>query len=286
MLVAEKCQSNPFFDKTTKIVNGQEVERGSWPFIVTLLNADKGASYPERQMCGGSVLSATRVLTAAHCVVNEKGDALLEGLQVIVGEHDLNSMDGPERLVNVNCIKKHPKYNHKTGEFDFAILEVDDMQLDGNERSVVCLPGLNEHVKPMNGKGQQQCYVAGWGNTDYDSGDPSEKLLSVRLDVFTDAYCKANSKHNFNEFVKGWMPADGSSFCAGRRDVKKDSCQGDSGGPMVCVVNGVAIQYGVVSWGIECANKNYPGLYGMVAAEINWITTAVGKSSKFLRILL
>ena len=266
-------------------MNGQEVKGGSWPFIVGLLANTDGTFY-NRHICGGSVLSPTRVLTAAHCVHKGDGKTPTEGLQVVVGEHDLTSTDGPERVVNVNCIKMHPKYNHTTEDFDFAILEVDDMELNGIDRSIVCLPELNQHVKAMNGEGQQQCYVAGWGNTGYDkvqeiSRDQAEKLISVRLDIFTDEYCRANFKKDFDEIhgVKGWMPADGSAFCAGRQDAEKNACVGDSGGPLVCVVDGVAIQYGIVSHGVGCGTQvDYAGAsYGKVAAEIEWISAQVGK---------
>lgn len=57
-------------------------------------------------------------------------------------------------------------------------------------------------------------------------------------------------------------------FCAGLLGVGgRDSCQGDSGGPMV--VNEVLV--GVVSWGNECADPDYPGVYVKVLAVKGWI---------------
>jgi trypsin len=47
----------------------------------------------------------------------------------------------------------------------------------------------------------------------------------------------------------------------------KDSCQGDSGGPLTVD----DILYGIVSWGYECADPNYPGVYTNVANLRWWI---------------
>ena len=37
---------------------------------------------------------------------------------------------------------------------------------------------------------------------------------------------------------------------------KKDACQADSGGPMICIVDGgYAVQYGLVSYGMDCGDE-------------------------------
>lgn len=62
-------------------------------------------------------------------------------------------------------------------------------------------------------------------------------------------------------------------ICAGYMEGKRDSCVGDSGGPLV--LNGVLV--GIVSFGVDCATRNRPGVYTNVAEVQDWITKAVMK---------
>jgi len=61
-------------------------------------------------------------------------------------------------------------------------------------------------------------------------------------------------------------------ICAAVPGGGKDACQGDSGGPLV--VNGTLV--GIVSWGIGCAEADYPGVYSNVAPLGSFITEQTG----------
>jgi secreted trypsin-like serine protease len=50
-----------------------------------------------------------------------------------------------------------------------------------------------------------------------------------------------------------------------------NASQGDSGGPLVVQEGGVHILVGVVSSGIGCGSKAFPGVYSRVSAYTDWI---------------
>lgn len=62
-------------------------------------------------------------------------------------------------------------------------------------------------------------------------------------------------------------------ICAGTTG--KDSCTDDSGGPLV--LNNIT-QVGIVSWGIGCAEPNFPGVYTNLANPgiQEWIKNVTG----------
>ena len=69
-------------------------------------------------------------------------------------------------------------------------------------------------------------------------------------------------------------------ICAGYPGVGgKDACQGDSGGPFICQDGTDAVITGVVSWGIGCAEANYPGVYARATTALNFIQANMGCSS-------
>ena len=87
--------------------------------------------------------------------------------------------------------------------------------------------------------------------------------MYVRVPAITNSEC--------NSAYGGGAITD-SMICAGYPGVGgKDACQGDSGGPFVCNDGGKAIAAGVVSWGIGCAEAQYPGVYARNTKALNWI---------------
>ncbi|KAK2501129.1 hypothetical protein MC885_019676 [Smutsia gigantea] len=67
-----------------------------------------------------------------------------------------------------------------------------------------------------------------------------------------------------NDIVRKWV-------VCGYSTQGKDSCQGDSGGPLVFNFNSTWVQVGIVSWGIGCGRRGYPGVYTEVSFYKDWL---------------
>jgi len=251
-------------NSNTKIVGGQVATENTWPWIVRLEVTDSSGLAGQ---CGGTILSDTKILTAAHCFETAE-----DSVVVYVGDFNQRK-DGENGEFSLEATKVtiHADYQSTTDSaFDFAMIEVPSLS-DSRPADCVgcyataCLPtSLPEHGRA--------CWVGGWGTT-RSGGRVAKKQKEVGVNIFSEDYCR-----NYTNYEEGDIDFD-VEFCAGKPDMNgngltdkgTDSCQGDSGGPFICDDDGSPVLYGVVSWGIGCAHNGYPGVYANVFSQINWI---------------
>lgn len=239
------------------IIGGTEVSNDAYPFMAAVM--DKGAGSPlDRQFCGGSLVTADTVMTAAHCLVNDAGKPLKpKKLQVAVGRTVLSaSGQGQIRNVAKGGVVVHPRYLKGQEAYDVAFI-----QLSKPVRGIspIALPtqGTDALIRPG-----QKATVTGWGNTDADLPNTPDRLRQVKVPILSHAEC-GTSYGEYDAKV---------NFCAGVET--KDSCQGDSGGPIFRTVPGrrAPIQIGVVSYGDGCGAQGAPGVYTSVSSSKLWKT--------------
>merc|ERR1719458_433646 len=96
-----------------RIVGGQETEQHEYPWQVGLVSRNGRSPF-----CGGTLISSTHVLTAAHCTDGSAASSI----RVILGEH--NIADSDFNRVDVAEIINHPNYDSRTTDNDYAILRL------------------------------------------------------------------------------------------------------------------------------------------------------------------
>ncbi|KAJ8985782.1 hypothetical protein NQ317_014436 [Molorchus minor] len=226
-----------------RIVGGEDADIADYPYQVALL-------YSTFQICGGSIISSRWVVSAGHCA--DTFDPAV--LSVRVGS-SLSESGGAVYRVYQAII--HPSFNENL-DYDISLLQVSSEIAFGDSVAAVALPALNSSITAGS-----IATITGWGDTDEDGTIPSV-LQVVEVPVISQEDCV----NAYADYV-----VSDRMFCAGLlAEGGKDACQGDSGGPVV--IGGVLT--GIVSWGIGCAEPDYPGVYTRVPVLVDWIKETTG----------
>lgn len=233
-----------------KVVGGVDAGSQDVPWQVLVL--------PGGYLCGGSVLDAMHVVTAAHCVEDPGTGSLFApaDIDVFAGITDIAArFDGQHPAVTK--IDVDPRYDANTYQDDAAILTLapPGFDLSTSTPKAIALPAVGSGVSPTT-----DLMVSGWGTTSPrspnagDNTDPISQLLQ-KATLRTSTQCAGAYGATYDPTLE---------LCAGQTGT--DACQGDSGGPLAAQVGGVWTLVGLVSSGAGCAWSGYPGLYTRVAA--------------------
>ena len=113
----------------------------------------------------------------------------------------------------------------------------------------------------------------GFGATSTKNPTTSTVLLQVTIDAVAQNKCRD---------IYGQSEITDNMICASRSG--SDSCWGDSGGPLITNTNNNNdndILLGIVSWGYECADKTYPGVYARIETAYTWIQDTMCSMSPY-----
>ncbi|KAG5893087.1 hypothetical protein JTB14_029482 [Gonioctena quinquepunctata] len=240
-----------------RVVGGEEALPGRWPWMAAIfLHGSRRTEF----WCGGSLITASHVLTAAHCTRDSRQRPFAaRQFTVRLGDVDLKRDDEPSGPVTlkVSEIRAHKQFSRVGFYNDIAILKLEKPARKSKFIIPLCVPSPQLRNEKFAGR---KTTVVGWGTTYYGGKESTVQRQAV-LPVWRNEDC--NDAY--------FQPITDNFICAGYSQGGTDACQGDSGGPLMVHWDTRWIQIGVVSFGNKCGEPGYPGVYTRVTEYLDWI---------------
>lgn len=223
-----------------RIVGGSKTTINQHPWQVSVQRS--GVHF-----CGGSLLSSTIVVTAAHCLLK----VTVPTLRIRAGS-SYRAYGGT--VVAAAAFKVHESYNDSSKANDIGVIRLKSaLTLSSSIKTIALATATPAHGAAAS--------CSGWGATQFE-GYFASQLSYIDTQIVGRSQC-ASSSYGYGSKIGATM------LCAAASN--KDACQGDSGGPLVVGSKLV----GIVSWGNNCAQAYYPGVYADVAVLRNWVLQAM-----------
>ncbi|KAF9797998.1 hypothetical protein SFRURICE_001192 [Spodoptera frugiperda] len=263
------------FRVAPKVVHGNPVLKGQVPYLVSIKESSMNITRAKKlwvNLCGGSIIRKTHVLTAAHCF-EDKNFYYAKNfylLRVVAGNlrNDLidtghTSTSQKAQWRKITKVVLHDRFNFPIN--DIALVFVDTpFVYSETVNYIIPARKLTDYPKT--------CIAAGFGQTGKKGSEMSRELLWADIAVLTRQQCNTWWEMEMNDFI-----------CTNSQ--ASDVGAGDSGGPLACYgtqdpreQKGRDLLVGVVS------GKNYDKttLFTRVSAFDHWVQNAAPPTSTFI----
>ena len=243
------------------VVNGSEItDAGSTkPWVAQIWYADSAENYYEPEfICSGSLISEDKILTAAHCVMDE-------GFYFI--KLGANTIEDEAPLLEVNAAWRNPRYSSKKIVNDIGILKLTNPV---THILPVQLP-TNSLTAKINKLKKYTLY--GWG---LDQNGSEATFLKTATIANQDAAAKRSmARYGYSSAT---MLAAGNYIKSEK--IYAGACNGDSGGPLTTMVDGIEVLIGVTSWGMKICDLGRPSIFSRVTYFLRDIKSGVAVATQ------
>ncbi|ELI5731751.1 trypsin-like serine protease [Vibrio fluvialis] len=235
-------------DVTTYIVNGTSTSVTTYGSFVSLFydRIEYDGVYGVGSFCGATMLDATHVLTAAHCIFDGSGN-LDENYMlftvVVQTDNEAAFPNGNIEKVRASEFYYHPGYEDSSTNLwpnDIAIIKLESGL---NVVSYATLPSDENYRKGDTDANDYTFQAVGHGNTSTGVDDTND-LEVTNLSYVSISTCQSDLPAVTSKQIcfKGASTDPATGLDSG-------TCQGDSGGPVYWNFGGSLTQVGLVSFG-------------------------------------
>lgn len=245
------------------IIGGVKVIKNEFPWSVAIFHKTDGNQF----ICGGTLITRRKVITAAHCILPKYSDEVknAKDIELRLGAYDLrkNNEIGLLKITPSN-ITIHPDYKPFVTNYDADIAVIDlpfEVKTSKYVRPI-CI-WERRHGPPEFAEGQ----VVGWGVAKHNSLAHENVARKLKIPVIKNEKC-------FLEEPLFTQLSSNRTFCGGAR-TGQGPCRGDSGAGLYFINKGKFYLGGMVSAATfdtfnNCDVKNF-ALYTDFYKFIPWL---------------